>query len=223
MEFEPEDQEIVNLLTRLKNRGGTYPKRLFSSRRQVFLRQMASIGLGLGIGAGIKTVAKSSRGGSLFHLPSISATSVLETILLLAIATQAGIIVYSYRDKIADYVNSLSVQSAPTAILIPVTGSSSTNVVNSSTPTPTMTVTASVTPSPSNTATNLPSSTSVDEEGSSTTSSDTVPGVTPQPTNNNDNNGNNGDNGNHYGQTPGPPQPKEEPKPTKSKDSGKKQ
>src|SRR5512140_2007413 len=93
MEIEPKEQQIVELLSKLKNQGGTYPKKLLAARREFFLSQVASVGLGLGIGAGLKTVTKSSKGGSLFHLPlpSLSASSLIETVLVIAIVAQASV------------------------------------------------------------------------------------------------------------------------------------
>jgi len=214
MEFETEDQQIIDLLTRLKNQGGVYPRKLLVPRRQVFLSQMASVGLGLGIGAGIKMAAKSSKGGTLFHFPALSASSLVETLLVLAIVVQASAIAYRYRDKITDFVNTLSSSYIPTEVSIPVTGSSPTDIVVSDTPTVMTTETPSA--SPSSTVTTLPS-TSESDNGNDTSNnnssaSSTAPAATPRPTNDN--------NGNHYGQTPRPPQEKSDPKPTRNTGGG---
>jgi len=213
MEFEPEEQQIVELLARLKNQGGAYPKKLLASRRQVFLTQMASVGLGLGIGTGIKAAAKSSKGGTLFHVPAISASSVVETVLVLVIVVQASVIAYRYRDRVTDLVNALSSSSIPTEVSFPGTGSSPTDIVASNTPT--VIATESPTASPSSTVTTLPSTSESDNGNGTSSSSNTTPAVTtPQPTHD--------DNGNHYGQTPKPPQQKNDPKPTKDAGNGKK-
>ena len=48
-----EDQKIVDLLTKLKNSNGGYPSDMLAARRRTYLRQMANVGLGIGIGAGL--------------------------------------------------------------------------------------------------------------------------------------------------------------------------
>ena len=215
MEIEPEEQQIVDLLTKLKNRGGKYPKNLLESRRQVYLSQIASVGAGIGIGAGIKAVTKVSKAGSSVHLPAVSATSLIESVLVVAIVVQAGIVAYNYRDNIVDIFKSFS--SVPTDVSIPVTGSSVPDVVTSDTPvatieTPTVTETPSVTVTVETTDTTEASSS--ESENGSTTSQDTTITETPQP---------HDDNGNHFGQTPRPPKPTQEknvPKPTKANNTG---
>lgn len=211
MEFEPEEQQIVELLTKLKEHGGTYPKKLLASRRQFFLSQMASVGMGLGIGEGLKAAGKASKGGVLSHISGISASSIVETVLVLAIVAQASVIAYVYRDKLIDLINTISSSAlaVPTDITIPVTGSSPTNSIVSDTPTATSTEIS--TASPSSTATPLPPI-SVNNNGSDATHvNSTSPAVTPSPTKDNP--------GNHYGQTPKPEKTKEKnvPKPTKVK------
>lgn len=217
METEPEEQQIVDLLTKLKNRGGSYPKKLLESRRQVYLSQIASIGAGIGIGAGLKTVTKVSKAGSSVHLPAISATSLIESVLVVAIVVQAGIVAYNYRDNIVDIFKSFS--SLPTDVSIPVTGSSVPDVVPSDTPvatieTPTVTETPSVTVTVEPTDTTEASSSSSESGNGNTTLQDTTVTETPQP---------HDDNGNHFGQTPKPPKPTQEknvPKPTKANNTG---
>jgi hypothetical protein len=213
MKLEPKEQQIVELLTKLKDQGGTYPKKMLASRRQVFLSQMASVGLGLGIGTGIKTIAKSSKGGGLFHLSSLSASSIVETILVIVIVAQGSIITYNYRDKIADYINTLSTSSVPTPVSIPVTVSPQPEVTVSNTPTTTATETP--TASPSSTVTIVATDTTVSSGTGSggNTVQNTAVTDTPQPTNDNP--------GNHYGQTPRPTQQKTDPKPTQGTGGGK--
>ncbi|MFT3895010.1 MAG: hypothetical protein QM730_25575 [Anaerolineales bacterium] len=215
MEFEPEEQQIVELLTKLKDRGGGYPKKLLASRRQMFLSQMASVGMGLGIGEGIKAAGKAPKGGALSHISGISASSVVETVLVIAIVAQASVIAYAYRDKLIDLINTMSSSAlaVPTDISIPVLKSSPTEIIASDTPTVTSTETP--TASPSSTETTIPAVTPTDNNngsGSDTTGSTPAPGVTPQPTN--------GNNGNHYGQTPRPTQEKTSPQATQSTGGG---
>jgi hypothetical protein len=214
MEFEPEEQQVIELLAKLKNGGGTYPKKLLASRRQVFLSQMASVGVGLGIGEGIKAASKAPKAGTLAHISGISASSVVETVLILAIVAQASVIAYAYRDKLIDLVRTISSSAliVPTEISIPVTVSSPTEVIASDTPS--VINTSTPTASASSTVTTTPAIAVTDNNGSETVvpGSTPAPGVTPQPTN--------GNNGNHYGQTPRPTQEKTSPKATQGTGGG---
>jgi len=203
MEFEPEEQEIVDLLTKLRNDGGNYPRKLLASRRQAYLSQIASIGAGIGIGAGIKTVAKASKAGTTAHASGISASSLIETVLVGAIVVQASIVAYNYRDNIAEFFKSVS--SIPTAVSIPVTGSSLPEIDASESPT----LTLPPTNTPSVTATTVPPLSG--SEGGDTAAQDTTVTETPKP---NDNNGN------HFGQTPRPTRENKNVSPTKTKKTG---
>lgn len=211
MDFDPEEQEIIDLLTKLRNQGGTYPKKLLTNRRQVFLGQMASVGMGLGVGERIKPPASPPKTGMFPHLSGLSASSLIETILILAIVVQASVVAYAYRDKLVDIINTLSASSPsiPTDDYIPVTGASPTETAAFDTPTSTISETP--TASPSSTMTPLPP-TSMDNHSINPNNNDTSPGVTPRPTN--------GNNGNHYGQTPKPERTKENNAPKATKDTG---
>ena len=208
MEFEPEDQQIIELISKIRNKGGTYPRKLLANRRQVFLQQMANVGMGLGIGEGIKTVAKAPKSSGFIHLPALSMSSLMEIILVFAILTQATIIAYSYRNQIANIFHLGSPPIAVTNVLIPVTGSSTSAPVVVS-DTPTVQATQTPTPSPSMTisvtTTNEPPLSVINESGAAGN-----PSVTKAPPTQDNN-------GNHYGQTPKPERTKENatPKPTK--------
>lgn len=209
MEFEPEDQQVIELLSKIRNKGGTYPRKLLANRRQVFLQQMVNVGMGLGVGEGIKTIAKAPKSSGFIHLPALSMSSFMEIILMFAILTQATIIAYSYRNRIADIFHLGSPPIALTNVLIPVTGSStSTPVVVSDTPT--LQATDTLTPSPTITATIEPSIPGINS------SSDANPSVTQAPPTQDNN-------GNHFGQTPKPERTKENgnPEPTKAKNDPK--
>lgn len=200
MEFEPKEQEIVQLLKKLKNGGGNYPKNLLASRRQLYLNQVASIGAGIGIGAGIDKVTKASKTGTSAHVPAFSVSSLIESVLVVAIVVQAGIVAYNYRDVIADLFNPLT----PTAISNPVSGPSlpgnetSEVMTETSTDTPSVTLTTT-SPAPG------------EDGGNAPIQQNTAVTATPTPKD---------DNGNHLGQTPKPPKPTQEkntPKPTRVK------
>lgn len=208
MEFEPEEKEIVELLKKIKDRGGKYPRKMLASRRQAYLSQVASIGAGLGLGTGAKAVAKTTRGGSATaQLPAISTSTLVEALLVTAIVVQAGIVAYNYRDRLADFFRTFS--STPTIVEIvpsPRTESSAPEGVPSLPATPTSTDT----PTTTVTTTGSPTVETGDEDPSAQTVDATA---TPQPKD---------DNGNHFGQTPRPTdQPKNDPKPTKKNGNGK--
>jgi hypothetical protein len=211
MGFDAQDKEIVRLLTKLKETDGKYPPDLFAARRQGYLKRMGQIGLGIGVGAGIKNAVKSGKAPVL----SSATSTVLESALVVAIVAETGTVAYFYRDKLADIFKTITKEAGVQEVTPP--------------PLQTALEIQGVTPSPAITAT-LPSVTlSVSPTGTELTSTP-VPGVvednstlsgnsTPAP---------NGDNGNHYGQTPKPQRtkdpngnnnqlPKDNSKPTKTK------
>jgi hypothetical protein len=197
MEFEPQEQVIFDLLAKLKNANEGYPEKLMASRRQIYLSQIANIGLGIGLGEGIKHVTKTPKSGlASLHIPTFTASSLFETILLVAIVVEAGIAAYNYKDRIVEFFASIS--STPTVenvAPIPVTGSSSPEIGVSETITVTAT-TPTVTPTTPST---------VEQPVNGNTGNEHIATSTPNPTNDS--------NGNHYGQTPKPAQ-------TKDKDNG---
>jgi len=191
MELDPQEQIIFDLLAKLKNADGSYPKKLMASRRHIYLDQIANIGLGLGIGAGLQNVAKASKSGaSRPPVSAIPASSLFETILVAAIIMEAGIAAYTYRDKFAELFTSFS--SAPnveevapqTAIESPLPEIIMSESLSA---TETPTVTSSIT---------LTTPSTGEQPAGNGTSGENIATATPSP---NDNNGN------HFGQTPRPP------------------
>jgi hypothetical protein len=192
MGFDAQDKEIVRLLTKLKNTDGKYPPDLLAARRQEFLTQMGQIGLGIGVAAGIKSAIKSGK----VPVLSSATSTVLESVLVVAIVAESGTVAYFYRDKLTDVFKTISNEVGSHEVTPP--------------PVATELGIQGVTPSPAVTAT-LPSVTlSVSPTGIELSSSP-VPGVvednntisassTPAPNENN---------GNHYGQTPKPQRTKE--------------
>ena len=211
MGFDTQDKEIVRLLTKLKDTDRKYPPDLLAARRQGYLKQMGQIGLGIGVGAGIKNAVKGGKAPAF----SSATSTILESALVLAIVAESGTVAYFYRDKLADIFKTITNEAGIQQVTPP--------------PVHTELGIQGVTPSPALTAT-LPSVTlSVSPTGTALTSTP-VPGVvednntisgdsTPAP---------NGNNGNHYGQTPKPQRtkepknnsekpPKDNSKPTKTK------
>ena len=192
MGFDPQDKEIVRLLTKLKDTDGKYPPDLFAARRQGYLRQMGEIGLGIGVGVGTKNAVKSGKSPAF----SSATSTVLESALVVAIVAEAGTVAYFYRDKLAELFQTITKEARGQEVTPP--------------PIHTELEIQGVTPSPAVTAT-LPSVTlSVSPTGTELTSTP-VPGVAEE---NNTISGNStpapgGNNGNHYGQTPKPQRTKE--------------
>ncbi len=190
MEYEPKEQAIIDLLGKIKNSNGRYPNSLMIPRREKYLKQVASIGLGIGLGAGIKAAKTPKGGSSVLHLPAFTASSLFETILVIAIIVEAGIVAYNFRDTIFDFLGSLS--STPRVEEVTLTSS-----VES--PQPETGISDSLAPVETSTASSTVTSTDTADTGSSTdggSKDNNNVTATPDP---NDNEGK------HLGQTPKPP------------------
>ena len=195
MEFDPKEQVVIDLLAKLKNADVGYPQKLMASRRQSYLNQMANIGLGIGIGAGIKNIAKSGK-GTAGHLPS-SAGTLLETIILAAIVIEASVATFIYRDKISDIFQSSSSGPSVEQVSPPVIESPLPEIVISATPSMVATTSPIPTPTPTISSTALPSIINSNDNEVDEQKVGSPP--TPRPKKNN---------GNHFGQTPRPPRDK---------------
>lgn len=195
MEFEPHDQDIVTLLTKLKNVQGEYPENLLAVRRQSYLKRIMEIELGMSGGNAIRN----TRGNPKHPSTSPPAGTLLEVALIVAIVTEAAVMGYFYRDKLANFVQTVTAggraeEATPAPIL------------------PTSAAVSGITPSPALTSTAVAASSTGEIPGTSTNTSapallsdnsgSTTPevGSTPDP---------NGNNGHHYGQTPKPQRTKE--------------
>ena len=203
MAFDQQDVDIFQLLKKLKHANGAYPQDLLASRRQMYLKQVAEFGGGVGLAAALKTTAKNA--GKAVGLPPAAGT-LLESLLAVAIVAEAGTVTYLYRDKIKELfqsiTNSPKVEQVtnPPVLSSPIPGveiSLSLTPVASDTEAITETAIPDVTPSllaeqPTNGATS---------QGSSTTDGDSHAVSTPAAPQDN--------NGNHYGQTPRPQRTKD--------------
>ena len=195
MEFDdPQDQDIITLLTMLKDVRGEYPENLFVARRQSYLKRMTEIELGMSGDKGSRNAAKSTNPPG----ESPASSTLLETALVVAIVAEASVMAFFYRDRLANFFQTLTTDAraedvAP-APIIP-----TSMKVQGISPSPAITSTA-VAASPTGTmetATNTPIPVMLGGNSSTTTS-----GVdsTPVP---------NGNEGNHYGETPKPERTKE--------------
>jgi len=198
MEFDPKEQKVIDLLAKLKNADTGYPNKLMASRRQSYLRQMANIGLGFGVGSGINKIAKTGK-GTTSNLPT-STGSLLETIIVSAIVIEASVAAFIYRDKIVEIFQSSSSDPKVEQLSSPVIESTLPEIVISATPS--IVVTPTLTPTISPTA--LPS---IIQYADNEVKEQNVSTPTPRPKKNN---------GNHFGQTP---KPTKEKKKNNNKDS----
>jgi len=205
------EKDILNLLSNLKNMGGSYPSDMIQSRRDVYIKQAAAMAVlsktsGNGNGGGTSAGGGSgmtASGGASAGIGTLSLGTFLETALVVAIAVEAGVAAYIYRDKIADFINSntspkVEVVVNPTddyssvPAVIPVTGE--VTAIETPTDTPTVSVTETSTPP-------IPIIEAAPQNGNNTSSSDIQEaGSTPAPTDNP---------GNHFGNTPKPERTKD--------------
>jgi len=101
MEFEPSNDEVVQLLMKLKSGNGAYPPELLAARKARYLQQVVQVGMAAGTGMGIKKILK---GGSGPGIPPAVGT-LLEAVLVIAIVAEAGSLGYFYKDKLAELLN----------------------------------------------------------------------------------------------------------------------
>src|SRR5215471_15832496 len=97
MEYDPKDNDVIHILKKLKDSNGSYPQDMLALRRERYLKQVAEVGAGAGLGAGLRTVLK---GGKSAGLSSATGT-VIEALLVVAIVAEAGAVAYFYRDKLS--------------------------------------------------------------------------------------------------------------------------
>jgi hypothetical protein len=209
MERQSKDQDVVKLLRKLKDTEAKYPEQMFVARRHMYLRRMAEIGMGIGVDTAIKETPKAPPPSSASPVTS----TLLEAALVLAIVVEASAVAYFYREKLADFFQTITseprvqeVTSLPVASTAP--------AFEGLTPSP---VAASLTPSvtlASPTLSSSPTGVSVTltrtpipgiaEEESSGSGGASQANSTPVPDGNAGNPLDHDDQGNHYGQTPQP-------------------
>src|SRR5688572_4715500 len=214
MEFEPQDQKVVELLTKLKGANESYPSHMLAARRQAFLNTMAGVGLTVGIGSALNGTLK---GGGGSGAASLTVGKVLEVALLVAIVAEAGALAYFYREKVADVFRSTSEPSHVQEIASPPVATFSFPELEISEIPGSAVLTGTASETATGTSTQIPgvaddptSNSNVDVSSTDSTSDpDVNTDSTPDPNVNNENNGNNGNNGNHYGQTPRPERTKD--------------
>jgi hypothetical protein len=178
MGFDPKDQEIIGLLTKLKNANGgygEYPQDMFAIRRQGYLKQVAGLGLSAGLGTGIKNPIRTGKAAG--AAPATS--TLLEIVLVVALVVEASTVAYMYREKLVDVFQTFT--HTQEVVSPPVNPSPLPTLGISQVPTETQTDTP--------TGTAIPGVTNNNGGGNTQVNSTLVP---------------NGNNGNHFGQTPKP-------------------
>jgi hypothetical protein len=194
MDNLPEDQKVVDLLTKLKSSNGGYPSDMLAARRRTYLKQMANVGLGIGIGAGLKETLKG--GGSGASAATTVTSKVLEIALIAAITVEAGTAAYLYRDKIANAIRSYISGPVAQEVTSPSDETSSnipTSILIETIETPLVTTTPSGTPSGTPATSVAGSNNQNNNDGGANTGVNA--NATPNPNENQ---------GNQYGLTPKP-------------------
>lgn len=227
MDIDPEDQEIIRLLRKIKEAEREYPERMLVARRHSYLKRMGEIGMGIGADMGIKDVVKDAKPSSI----SPATSTLLETALVIAIIAEASTVAYFYRHQLADFFKRVVAEPRVQEVTPPPVSATSYGIQGIA-PSPALTVTVPGTAIPSATMWSAPSPTGVAVTPTGTPGPDVIPGVadnnsistattgtgeaillnsTPGPNDNSgsNENGNNGNNGHHYGQTPKPERTKE--------------
>ena len=222
MEYDPKDNEVVHLLKKLKQANGTYPPEMLALRRKSYMHQVGQISAGAGLAMGLKNLAKGGKGTA--GLPPAAGT-IVEALLVVAIAAEAGVAAYFYRDKLVQVFHSVTnspkveeVASPPVLpsplVEIEFTPSPVFTVSAAVSETGTITLTSEGTPSPELAAEATKQNTGSDTSSvgtGNTTSGTGGSGTGVQSGSSPDSNSNpKSNNGNHYGQTPQPERTKEQ-------------
>ena len=188
------NRKIINILESLKDKEPNYPPDLMQARREMFARQALSAALA------VNTANNGINTGD--HTPP-SIGTFIETLLIVAIAVEAGTAAHVYRTRLANIWNSIfpsrvehikdtSDSPSSSSAIIPYVGEQPGTLTSIS---PIFTFTDS--PMPSTTLISTPSPTNVESNDGEEVDK-IIP--TPKPKDNN---------GNHYGQTPKPEWTKE--------------
>lgn len=199
MEFEEQDLDVVRLLTELKETDANYPVELLASRRQNFARQIEVFGMGaVGAALALNAAAKGAGG---FSIPAIAGT-IVETVLIVAIVVEVGIVASINRQEMLDLFRTIVSPPGAEQIITRTPPDSAVPLVEPTlidTQEPPEIVTETATSAPTLTAVSTPSPEMLLVTVTNSDAADTDDGFqadsTPAPHVNN---------GNHFGQTPKP-------------------
>lgn len=103
MEVNPKDNDVFQLLKRIKDADGAYPQDLLSARRQGYLKQVAAVSGGMGLGFLFKNMLKMGKGAAL----TPTAGTLVEVLLVVAIVAEVSTVTYFYRDKLIQLIQDL--------------------------------------------------------------------------------------------------------------------
>jgi len=107
MKNKMSDQDVLNLLSNLKNAENNYPSDMIKSRRDSYIKQAAAMMALAGPGGNGATEAGANQATIANGTASSLVTGkFLEVALIVALVIEAGVTAYIYRDKIADFINS---------------------------------------------------------------------------------------------------------------------
>jgi len=203
MGIDPKNNDVLQLLKKLKENNGAYPQELFVVRRQDYLKQVAEIGGGAGLALGLRNTIKSGKGAA---LPPVTG-ALLEGLLVIAIVAEASTVAYFYRNKLGKFLQNFSNQpkveevTNPPVISSPIPG---LELTSGPITTETVVVTETETETPVVVSTLRAEQPTNPGSGTNNTSNTNTGGSqavsTPVP---------NGNNGNQYGHTPIPQRTKE--------------
>jgi hypothetical protein len=210
------DQDILQLLTGLKNAENKYPSDMISSRRDIYVKQAAAMaGLAKAGKNGVNSTGEgpSAPSSSAGFTPSIG--KLLEIALITALMVEAVVVAYFYRDRIRDLINNVMpprvehiTNPSDDPVLIQETPTAGTEIITETlAPTVTVTVTDE-TPVPLI----APDSYNPDSNNNESNEGGQV-NATPVPKDNP---------GNHYGNTPKPERNKDSEDASPNKDKSNK-
>lgn len=185
MKNKVSDQDVLKLLTNLKNTENIYPSDIKKSRRDTYIKQAAAMAVLAGAGGNGAATAETNPSTVSDTMGSSMFTGkFLEIALVVALVVEAGVAAYIYRDEIADFINS-TISPKVETVASPPAGSSpyisaSEQASTETTPQGTAIVTATETAVPS--VTLLPAAGNTDAE--SNIGQDVQVESTPNPNDN---------------------------------------
>jgi len=111
MKSKVSDKDVLQLFTSLKSMENGYPQNLIESRRDNFTKQAAAMLVLMKVGRnGASSTGRAAASTTTNSTPAVgggmSMSTLLETVLVVALVVEAGVAAYIYRDKIAEFFNS---------------------------------------------------------------------------------------------------------------------
>jgi hypothetical protein len=114
MEQPTNEQEVIRLLTSLKKAESDYPSDLLKSRREMFIQQAAVVVAAAAMNTALKVNNDGGNAGRPSSAPSTASSSIpasmgtlLEAVLVVAIVVEVAAAAYLFRDKIAEFFNTV--------------------------------------------------------------------------------------------------------------------